>query len=232
MGLAVVSGEGTASRIRGLGRVSRGLRGSGRELYAPTAPPHERATLSSMADPARRATTTTCGPFPTTSSERSSVAGSWQVRGRQRRMRAPPRPLAPSCTAPSTAARAVRAAGSCSSSRSCTCTAMCSSPTSLAGAARACPRSPRPRGLRAAPGLGVRGAVPLDGAPRPGGEARVYAREGVTHAWRVDPLAQTLETLRLEGTRWRLLGTYAGDKGVRAEPFEAVEVELGALWAR
>ena len=32
---------------------------------------------------------------------------------------------------------------------------------------------------------------------------RIYAREGVAHAWLVDPLARTLEVLRLEGGRWR-----------------------------
>ena len=30
----------------------------------------------------------------------------------------------------------------------------------------------------------------------------IYAREGVSHAWLVDPLARTLEVLRLEDGRW------------------------------
>ncbi|MCU0255983.1 MAG: Uma2 family endonuclease, partial [Vicinamibacterales bacterium] len=52
----------------------------------------------------------------------------------------------------------------------------------------------------------------------------------VGHAWLVDPLARTLEVLRLEHGRWCLLDTHAGIVTVRAEPFEAIELELGALW--
>jgi len=57
----------------------------------------------------------------------------------------------------------------------------------------------------------------------------VYAREGVAHAWLIDPLAQTLEVLWLEGGRWVLLATHAGDAVVRAEPFVEVDLELGRL---
>jgi hypothetical protein len=60
---------------------------------------------------------------------------------------------------------------------------------------------------------------------------RVYAEHGVRHAWLVDPLARTLEVLRLEGAYWTLIDTHTGEAVVRAEPFEAVELELGALWA-
>ncbi|MFL5345551.1 MAG: Uma2 family endonuclease [Hyalangium sp.] len=60
----------------------------------------------------------------------------------------------------------------------------------------------------------------------------VYAREGVKHLWLVDPVAQTLEVYRLEGGRWYLLGTHVGAVEVRAEPFEALALELGTLWAR
>ncbi|HEY5565838.1 MAG TPA: Uma2 family endonuclease [Gammaproteobacteria bacterium] len=58
----------------------------------------------------------------------------------------------------------------------------------------------------------------------------VYAREGIRHAWLINPAAQTLEVLRLESKRWTMLTTYAGDATVRAEPFDAVELELAALW--
>jgi Uma2 family endonuclease len=60
----------------------------------------------------------------------------------------------------------------------------------------------------------------------------IYAREGVRHAWLVDPIARTLEVLRLEGANWLLVGTWSGDVDVRAEPFDAIELELGVLWAR
>jgi Uma2 family endonuclease len=63
------------------------------------------------------------------------------------------------------------------------------------------------------------------------GKLPIYAREQVRHAWLVDPLARTLEVMRLEGPRWILLGTWADDARVRAEPFDAIELELGLLWA-
>jgi len=59
-----------------------------------------------------------------------------------------------------------------------------------------------------------------------------YARAGVGHAWFVDPGPQTLEVFRLDGAGWRLALTAAGDARVRDEPFEAIELELGGLWAR
>ncbi|HXH90432.1 MAG TPA: Uma2 family endonuclease [Thermoanaerobaculia bacterium] len=58
----------------------------------------------------------------------------------------------------------------------------------------------------------------------------VYAGQGVQHVWLVDPAVRTLEVLRLENRRWILLGNYSDDDIVRAEPFEAVQIELGALW--
>jgi len=43
-------------------------------------------------------------------------------------------------------------------------------------------------------------------------------------------LSRTLEVLRLEGGCWTILAMHAGDEVVRAEPFEAIELELAALW--
>jgi len=59
----------------------------------------------------------------------------------------------------------------------------------------------------------------------------IYAREHVAHAWLIDPLARTLEVLRLESGRWTILATHAGAEVVRAEPFGDTELELSALWA-
>ena len=59
---------------------------------------------------------------------------------------------------------------------------------------------------------------------------RIYAREGVAHAWLVNPLLRTLEVLSLQSQRWVLVATYEGDAIVRAEPFDAFALELGALW--
>jgi Uma2 family endonuclease len=58
----------------------------------------------------------------------------------------------------------------------------------------------------------------------------VYKREAVAHVWLVDPSAQTLEILRLDGPTYRLAATFAGDASIRAEPFDAIELPLGALW--
>lgn len=57
-----------------------------------------------------------------------------------------------------------------------------------------------------------------------------YARAGVGHVWIVEPQVRTLEVFRLVEGRWRLVGSFGGEVAVRAEPFEAVEVPLGALW--
>jgi Uma2 family endonuclease len=59
-----------------------------------------------------------------------------------------------------------------------------------------------------------------------------YARVGVSHLWLVDPGPRTLEIFRLDGQGWRLAASFAGDGKVRAEPFDAIEVELGNVWAR
>lgn len=58
----------------------------------------------------------------------------------------------------------------------------------------------------------------------------IYARERVTHAWLVDPLARTLEVLRLENGRWTIVSTWSGLAAVRAEPFDAIDLELSLLW--
>jgi len=58
----------------------------------------------------------------------------------------------------------------------------------------------------------------------------IYAREGVAHVWIVNPTLQTLEILRLEEKRWTIVETFEGRQAVRAEPFAAVPLELGALW--
>jgi Uma2 family endonuclease len=60
----------------------------------------------------------------------------------------------------------------------------------------------------------------------------LYARAGVAFAWIVDPGVQTLETYALDRARWMLLATFRGSRSVRAAPFDAIELELGALWAR
>ncbi len=58
-----------------------------------------------------------------------------------------------------------------------------------------------------------------------------YAAAGVKHLWILDPIEHTLDVYGLAGTEWALLEQYAGEAIVSAPPFEAVAIELGALWA-
>lgn len=41
---------------------------------------------------------------------------------------------------------------------------------------------------------------------------------------------RTLEVLRLEGERWTIVATWADAAKVRAEPFDAIELDLAILW--
>lgn len=58
----------------------------------------------------------------------------------------------------------------------------------------------------------------------------IYAKSRVAHAWLIDPLLETLEVFRLQEKGWFLAGTYRGAAVVRAEPFDAIELELAPLW--
>jgi Uma2 family endonuclease len=58
----------------------------------------------------------------------------------------------------------------------------------------------------------------------------IYASEGVAHMWLIDPVARTLEVRRQEDGRWKATATYVGEQIVRAEPFEALELDLATLW--
>jgi len=59
---------------------------------------------------------------------------------------------------------------------------------------------------------------------------RVYARESVGALWLVEPLAKTLEVYRLENGRWVVASTRSGSERVRAEPFDAVEIDIARWW--
>ncbi len=59
----------------------------------------------------------------------------------------------------------------------------------------------------------------------------LYHREGVGHAWLVDPRAHTLEVYHRGARGWRL-SRHTGDALVRAEPFDVEPLDLGRLWPR
>ena len=58
----------------------------------------------------------------------------------------------------------------------------------------------------------------------------LYARCGVGHLWLIDPEARTLEIYRRHAELWLAVPPAGGDAVVRAEPFDAIELDLGALW--
>lgn len=58
----------------------------------------------------------------------------------------------------------------------------------------------------------------------------IYARERVAHVWLVHPIERTVEVYRLDGESYRLVVTRGGDQVVRLEPFDAIELELSAMW--
>ncbi|WP_438001898.1 Uma2 family endonuclease [Sorangium sp. So ce185] len=60
----------------------------------------------------------------------------------------------------------------------------------------------------------------------------IYAREGVRHAWLIDPIARTLEVYVLgEDRRWGPAMVHRDAARVRVEPFDAIELDLSVLWA-
>ncbi len=59
----------------------------------------------------------------------------------------------------------------------------------------------------------------------------IYAREHVGGAWLVNPLTRTLEVLEQSDSGWLLRHVWRDDARVRAEPFDAIELDLSVLWA-
>lgn len=94
------------------------------------------------------------------------------------------------------------------------------------------PKLPRTKYFTLAPDWICEVLSPSTAAHDRGVKMPVYAREGVRLAWLIDPIARTLEIFSLgSDKRWVLVGVYGGDAVVRATPFEAIELELAALWA-
>jgi Uma2 family endonuclease len=59
----------------------------------------------------------------------------------------------------------------------------------------------------------------------------IYAREGVRHAWLLDPVVRTLEVFELGADgRWDMLVVHHDAARVRVVPFDAIELELATLW--
>jgi Uma2 family endonuclease len=65
-----------------------------------------------------------------------------------------------------------------------------------------------------------------------GKKMRIYRREGVGHYWLVDPRSRVLEVYRLGAEGYLLVDTWEDDAWPRAEPFDAIALDLGRLWER
>lgn len=66
-----------------------------------------------------------------------------------------------------------------------------------------------------------------------GAKIALYAAAGVAHAWLVNPLQRTLEILRLSAAtprEWTTIAVHRDEAKVRAEPFQALELDLSILW--
>ena len=62
-------------------------------------------------------------------------------------------------------------------------------------------------------------------------KAPLYAAHGVRHAWLIDPIRTTLEVYALGARRrWGSPAIHRGAARVHAPPFEAIELDLSALW--
>ncbi len=58
----------------------------------------------------------------------------------------------------------------------------------------------------------------------------LYAQWGVENCWLIDPAAQLVEIHRLESERWTLVEAFTGSRRFRAEPFEALEIDMARWW--
>ena len=92
------------------------------------------------------------------------------------------------------------------------------------------PRIPNVAFFEQAPDWACEVISPATGALDRGRKMRIYGREHVAHLWLVDALAKTLEVYGLEAGRWIVVATHAGAERVRAEPFDAVELEPARWW--
>lgn len=57
-----------------------------------------------------------------------------------------------------------------------------------------------------------------------------YARAGVGHTWLIDPSTKILDVLRRQDESWFIASVFQKEDKVRAEPFEAIELDLALVW--
>ena len=62
------------------------------------------------------------------------------------------------------------------------------------------------------------------------GKQDIYRAQGVPWLWFVDPAARTIEVLSRAEQHWILAGSFGGSGERRIPPFDAVPIDVGALW--
>jgi Uma2 family endonuclease len=61
-------------------------------------------------------------------------------------------------------------------------------------------------------------------------KAQLYAKHGVQHFWLLDPAERVLEAFELSAGLWTRTGSYDDTATARVKPFEAIELNVGALF--
>ncbi len=61
-------------------------------------------------------------------------------------------------------------------------------------------------------------------------KSAIYCRHAVGWFWIVDVRQRTIEAHELAQGRWSLIGTFGGNEAARIPPFDAVGLDLGAIW--
>lgn len=59
----------------------------------------------------------------------------------------------------------------------------------------------------------------------------IYAEQGVSHVWLIDPVLRTLEAFENSAGKWLLLCTLTDADPVSLPPFDAISFDLSLLWA-
>jgi Uma2 family endonuclease len=59
---------------------------------------------------------------------------------------------------------------------------------------------------------------------------RIYAAQGVGHVWLMHPVRRTLEVMRRNDRHWVQIAMLRDVDTVRAEPFDAIEIDVVKLW--
>lgn len=94
------------------------------------------------------------------------------------------------------------------------------------------PERPRGRPVRIAPQWACE-VLSASTADRDlGAKLRGYHRAGVRHYWVVDPERQELRVLRWQEPGYQLVVTVGSGDSVRAEPFDAIELDLDELFGQ